>query len=395
MLYSNFDGIESRLRDRYQQDGIDYITQLPTDLLKLKLCEFLLPYEQFKFARINRHFASIYGIKQYNFKYFNDRDRNCWFRYIHQHYVESGGWLLFKNKKFDNLPSDIRLCLMYFIIHYDEILKHQNELKQIESESDKDAMTLRRIIPKNVNHLRVIQSDNVNTSLTKFVQYILEHSSSMNPINAIYIERCNLGDMDVCNLSNSLIRRKGTSNLRGFSIGGNPLITDQYIELFFHVISEQCPSLRTLGLHGTNITNKSCKTIFNFYANQKKKQKEYILLKEKVNRHHIYGEKLRMKSHEIENEREDQQKEIESKQDIDDRNENDHNNQGNVSHDIVLEKLYLMRNSKITEKGIDILNEIFVKKYLDDTRLEHQVVINCARCGLKSRKDNWNRTIRV
>ena len=90
-----------------------------------------------------------------------------------------------------------------------------------------------------------------------------------------------------------------------------------------------------------------------------------------------------MKSHEIE--REDERRDIESKEEIDDHG----------AHDIVLEKLYLMRNSKITEKGIDILNEIFVKKYLDDTRLEHQVVINCARCGLKSRKDNWNRTIRV
>eukprot|EP01083_Nonionella_stella_P100729 284472_1 len=333
-------------------NGFDCITQLPTDLLKLKLCEFLFPYEQFKFARINTFFASIYGKTCYNFKYFSDRDRNCWFSYIHPHYVESGGWLLFKNKAFDRLPAAIRLCLMYFIIHYDQILRHQPR-----TSSHENAIKLRQIIPQNVNHLRIIGSENKRIKLTEFIRNILYYSSSINPINAIYVERCNLSDSDVCSLSYSLIQRKCTSNLRGFSIGGNPDITDQYIGLFLDVISKQCPSLRTLGLHSTNITNKACRIILDFYATKKKQQKQ------EERKEHL---SLKHEPH-------------------DERSVNG----------IVLEKLYLMRNAKITEKGIDILNEIFVQKYLDDTRLEHQVVINCARCGLQSRKDSWNRIIRV
>ena len=102
------------------------------------------------------------------------------------------------------------------------------------------------------------------------------------------------------------------------------------------------------------------------------------------------GEKLEMKVDEY-----DERGNIEMKKEVNDDNDNRNIVGSENNNNIVLEKLYLMRNAKITEKGVDILNEIFVKKYLDDTRLEHQVVINCARCGLKSRKDNWNRTIRV
>ena len=164
---------------------------------------------------------------------------------------------------------------MYFIIYYDKILL--NQCKNVITTSIKSSSTTKtkyKIIPKNVNHLRIIESDNPQNKLTTFIRNILYYSSKSNPINAIYIERCNLSDEDVCKLSYSLIQRKCSSNLRGFSLGGNPNITDQYIGLFFDVISKQCPSLRTLGLHATNITNKSCKTIFEFYATKKKQQQQ-------------------------------------------------------------------------------------------------------------------------
>lgn len=165
-----------------------------------------------------------------------------------------------------------------------------------------------------------------------------------------------MNDTDVNRISYALVERQSKSNLRGFSIGYNENITDKYIALLFDVISRQCPSLKLLGLHATNISNKTCRIIFEYYAQQKNNIRIRALSADK---NIGVG--------------------------VDD-------GRGEC---ITLEKLYLMRNAGITEIGIDILNEIFVKKYLDENRLEHEVIINCARCGLKQRKDYWNRIIRI
>ncbi len=72
-------------------------------------------------------------------------------------------------------------------------ISHPDKIK----EQHKHAVTLRAMNCGNVNHLRIIRTDYVKTALQKFVGNVLYYSKTKR-VYAIYIQRCNLSDRDVC-----------------------------------------------------------------------------------------------------------------------------------------------------------------------------------------------------
>ena len=184
-------------------------------------------------------------------------------------------------------------------------------------------------LPTNITHLRIVSSKNINYIVSKFVGSFLYFSSQNNPINTIFMEQCSLNNNDVKYVSSMISKRKSKTNLKGISFGSNPNISDKYINELLYALQIKAPKLKLLGLHGSKITNKSCQYI-----------RDYIL-------YCI-------------------------------------NNNGSIP-----QKIYLMRNKKINENGINILNDIYSHK------MASKLIINASKCGQRSILSHWNTNLKV
>ena len=208
--------------------------------------------------------------------------------------------------------------------------KYRNDYMYINRQQE-DAL-LKIAIPCDAEQLMIRDCKNKNGELSYWLQSVFCYMPYKCPIDWFGLENNNFQDRDIHRICAGLLNRVEQSNLTGLSLCNNSYITDKCIAVLLKTISKKCHRLQFLRLSGcTKLTNKTCQHILEFYG------KTYS----------------------------------------DDK--------------IQLSYVDLSNNIKINDKGIDILNQI----YLHQQYTPYNVVVRFYVAGTswKDFSDEWSKNI--
>ncbi len=133
--------------------------------------------------------------------------------------------------------------------------------------SNAENALLKIAIPTDIEQLIICDCKNKNNELSNWLSSILCSIPSFCPIDYICIDNNNFQDRDIHRICAGLLNRKTQSNLIGLSLCNNTAITDKAIHILLKTISKKCHKLQFLKLSGCiKLSNRTCQTIVDFYS---------------------------------------------------------------------------------------------------------------------------------
>merc|ERR1719229_15015 len=143
--------------------------------------------------------------------------------------------------------------------------KYRNDFESA-SEREEDAM-LHVAIPLDAEQLIIRDCKNKKGELAHWLSSVLCTIPSSCPIDWLGLENNSFQDRDIHRICAGLLNRKTQSNLVGLSLCNNTNLTDKCIAVLLKTISKKCHNLQFLRLSGCHkLTNKACQYILVFYG---------------------------------------------------------------------------------------------------------------------------------
>ena len=135
-------------------------------------------------------------------------------------------------------------------------------------------------IPTDIEQLLIRDCKNKNGELAHWLSSVLCYIPSICPIDWFGLENNNFQDRDIHRICAGLLNRVEQSGLIGLSLSNNTNISDRCISVLLKTISKKCHHLQFLKLNNcTKLTNKTCQHILEFFSktyNDDKIQLNYI-----------------------------------------------------------------------------------------------------------------------
>lgn len=172
--------------------------------------------------------------------------------------------------------------------------------KNIESNTtsiDLDMVKIEYDIPLAINELYMHEISNINNSMVKWIACILEYAECYSTFfSQLYFDESNLNNNSIKFFCKALQRRKlgvfyfddiniyKLYGLRHLSLGHNHFVSDKFIGELLQTLYDICPNCTRINLCDTNISNITCKTIFDFYDQKigKNGSKNVVNLNKKI-----------------------------------------------------------------------------------------------------------------